>query len=362
MMSVFHGSDVEKIEREYGISAGDIVSFSANVSPMGVSGKYLKEIGDRLHCVERYPERDYRSLKNVISGYCGAETSHIIVGNGSSELIGGVIRHKDSPRVLIAAPAYSEYERNVELAGGSSDYFYLKEEDGFEFDIKALNAALKPDYDMLVLCNPVNPTSTAAEAGDLREVLEKCEEYGIICVVDETYIDFADAKYDATPLADEYKSLFVIRSMSKFFCAPGLRLGYGITSNEELMDEIKQRVDPWSVSSLSAEASAIMLSDSEYIESSRKYMHSERSRVCEALDALAGYGIRYYEPQANFVLLKLPEGEVTSHSLFEMAIHKGLMIRDCSDFEGLDDSYIRFCFMKSEDDDRLLRVIKEAYT
>ncbi|MBQ7583016.1 MAG: aminotransferase class I/II-fold pyridoxal phosphate-dependent enzyme [Lachnospiraceae bacterium] len=350
-----------KIEERYGIPAEALISFAANVSPLGVSERYLEGIKEKLRCVERYPERDYKRLREALAAYCGADAGHIIAGSGSSEIISAVIKHRSAPKVLIVAPAYAEYERNVLIAGGSVSYYRLKEEDGFEFDAAGLAGALSEDTDILMLCNPLNPTGTAIRADELETVIKRCAGLDIICVVDETYIDFADREYDATLLTDKYPGLFVIRSMSKFFCAPGLRLGYGITSDAQLLREIEENKDPWSVSSLSEEAAILMLSDKEYIESARAYMEEERSRVCGRLDELKETGISYIRPRANFVLVHLPEDGPSAKELFLMALKDNMMIRDCSDYAGLEKGYIRFCFMKKEDDDRLLSLIREAY-
>lgn len=361
MKENFHGSDVEKIEKRFGIKADEIVSFAANVSPLGVSDKYLEGITDKLHCVERYPERDYRRLREAISSYCDADPMHIMVGSGSSEIISAVIKHIMRPNVLIVSPAYSEYERNVTIAGGRARYHALREEDGFRFDAARLTDALAEEDDILMICNPVNPTGCAIEASELETVLNTCEKLHIICVVDETYIDFADEKYDATSLTDKYPSLFVIRSMSKFFCAPGLRLGYAVSSDEALLDSIEENKDPWSVSSLSVEAAILMLSDKEYIIRARRYMEEERQRVCSMLDELREKGLSYIRPAANFVLVHLPDNGPSAEKLFNMAINEKMMIRNCADYPGLENGYIRFCFMKSEDDDRLISLIREAF-
>ncbi len=358
----FHGSDIEKIEEVYGIPKEDIVSFSANVSPMGVSERYLQGITSKLDCVERYPDREYRALKKAISLYCGAKSENIIVGGGSTELIGAAIKQMESPRVIIVTPAYSEYERNVKQRGGTVEHFFLKEEDGFAPDISEICEALNESHDILIICNPVNPTSTAFTRDGMEAVLKRCEKCGIVCIVDETYIDFADERFDVTPLTDRFGCLFVIRSMSKFFCAPGLRLGYGITQGAELKERIEESKDPWSVSSLSNEAALLMLSDTDHIGRTRAYIKEERQRIMSLLDDMEPLGIRYYRPEANFVLVRLPEGGPTSGGLFERAVKEGMMIRDCADFPGLDDRYIRFCFMKKDDDDRLMSLIRKVYS
>ena len=359
-MSTFHGSDLEKIEEIYGIPKEDIVSFAANVSPLGISDGFIDAMKDRLRCIEKYPERDYGELRRAISGYCGVRADDIIVGNGSSELIGAVIRHKKEPKTLIVAPAYSEYERDVRIAGGEVHYFDLRESDDFRLDAAELADRADESFDLMIICNPLNPTSGAVKARDMRMILDRCEELGVICMVDETYVDFADAVFDASRLTSEYKSLFVIRSMSKFFCAPGLRLGYALTSDRDIISGIDAVRDPWSVSSFAETAGAYMLNDGEYIDRVKEYIAGERQRVCDRLSGLRDKGIKYYAPEANFVLVRLPEHKISADRLFETAIRKRMMIRDCSSFRGLDESYVRFCFMKREDNDRLLDLIEET--
>jgi threonine-phosphate decarboxylase len=362
-MSAFHGSDLEKIEEKYGIPRDEIISFAANVSPLGVSQGMIDAMKDQIRCIERYPERDYSRLRKAVGTYCKADPEHIIVGNGSSELIGDVIKYRAGKTALIVAPAYSEYERYVKLAGGTPVYHDLKEEEDFRFDLKALYERTDDDTlsdGLLIICNPLNPTSTAVRAEDMRDILKLCEKKNITCVVDETYVDFADEEYDMSYLTKEYRSLFVIRSMSKFFSAPGLRLGYAITSDDRLKSAVEEIKDPWSVSSFSEAAARYMLTDKEYIKEVGEYIGRERKRVCKMLDELKAKGLKYYEPKANFVLVKLPDNGMKADGLFELAIRQGMMIRDCSTFRGLDESYIRFCFMRKEDDDRLIGLITET--
>ena len=359
MSGCFHGSDLEEIERIYGVPKDEIISFAANVNPLGLPEDFSGRMAGEISCIERYPDREYTALRAAMGKYVNADPDMILVGNGSSELIGDVLRIREKPKALLLSPAYSEYERDLKLMDGDVEYFDLSEEDDFICNVSELISRLDAGYDLLVICNPLNPTSTAISRRDMEKVLDKCSGTGTICLVDETYIDFADECYDATPLCGKYECLFVIRSMSKFFCAPGLRLGYAVTSHRALRDRINERKDPWSVSSFAAVAGESLLCDEHFIKRSASYVREERDRVCRALDEMRGYGLKYYSPTANFVLCRLPEGDFDAHSLFEKAIRERMMIRDCSSFRGLDERYFRFCFMKREDDDRLLEMIRE---
>ncbi len=360
MMNAFHGSDLEKIEELYGIRKEEIISFSANVNPLGISDHFKKSMEGELDCIEHYPDREYTSLREAIAGYCKADPSDIIVGNGSSELIGSVIRHKIKPKTLIVAPAYSEYERNVMLCGGEACYFDLKEEEDFRLDTGDLIKRLEKGLDLVMICSPSNPTSYAVRKDDLRRILDRCEALNITCAVDETYMDFADDEYDITPLTGEYRCLFVIRSFSKFFCAPGLRLGYAVCHDEKMKQQIREHMDPWSVSSFAAKAGEVLVADTDFIERSRRYIREERDRICHILDDMRSLGLKYYDPKGNFILLRLPKDKMDSKEFFERAIREKMFIRDCSTFRGLDERFARFCIMKREDNDALMSLLREG--
>ncbi|MCR5687861.1 MAG: aminotransferase class I/II-fold pyridoxal phosphate-dependent enzyme [Lachnospiraceae bacterium] len=356
----FHGSDLEKIERLYGIRKEDIISFSANVNPLGISGKLRRELPYHLDVITSYPDRDYTDLRGVIAGYCGTVPENILVGNGSTELITLFIRTVGPKKALLIGPTYSEYERELSLSGASSAYFPLKEKDDFKLDADALIDSLDRSVDMLIMCNPNNPTSTAATRDDIRRILDACRSYGIYVMVDETYVEFAE-KYDeisCVALTADYDNICLLRGVSKFFAAPGLRLGYAICGNQGLLSDISSIKDPWTVTSIAETAGRIMFSDTEYIAATKELIFSERRRVTEALRAIPG--LKVYEPAANFVLCRIEKENADADILFDRAIRSNMMIRNCSTFTYLDNSYFRICFMNPADNDRLLALIREV--
>ncbi len=356
----FHGSDLETIERIYGINKEDIVSFSANVNPLGISPKLKSTLSQRIDAIMSYPDREYTQLRRRIAEYVHTDLENIIVGNGSTELISLFIQIKSPKKALIIGPTYSEYEREITLGGGTTRYYRLEEEHNFVLDIRRLEDKLTTDVDLLVICNPNNPTSTAISRNDMRKILDICKQKGIFVMVDETYVEFAEdiPKITSAPLTGYYNNIIILRGISKFFAAPGLRLGYAICGNVDLLKEINQRKNPWTINSLAAIAGEIMFSDDQYIKDTRSLIASERTRVCNILDTCKN--LRYYVPTANFILIKILNEDVTSMDLFEAAIKKGLMLRDCSTFPFLNNKFIRFCFMTPELNDALLNVILEA--
>lgn len=354
----FHGSDLEKIEKKFNLKKEDIVSFSANVNPLGISYKLKEELSSHIDAITSYPDREYTSLRKAIGEYVNADYNDILVGNGSTELISLVIQVIHPKKALIIGPTYSEYEHEISLGGGRSHYFRLKETEDFLLNETELDKALTSDIDLLVICNPNNPTSTQINQKMMRNILDCCKERGIFVMVDETYVEFSEnhAEITSIPLTQYYNNIIILRGISKFFAAPGLRLGYAICGNHKLMKEMDSFKNPWTINSLAAIAGEIMFYDKKYIQDTMNLVSSERQRICSILDNYAD-AVKYYKPHANFILLRILKENLTSEYLFETAIRKGLMIRDCSSFPFLDNKFIRFCFMNKEDNDALLRVL-----
>lgn len=356
----FHGSDLEKIEKIYGIKKEDIVSFSANVNPLGVSPLLKRDLASKLDVISTYPDREYTDLRKVIAEYCGASPESILVGNGSTELITLFIKMIAPKKAMIIGPTYSEYERELSLSGGVSLYFPLKEESDFTLDPDSLIQSLDESIDMLIICNPNNPTSSAIKRDKMRRILDACKTLDIFVLVDETYVEFAE-DYDSIsciPLTSAYNNLCLLRGVSKFFAAPGLRLGYAICGDTDLMKDIGSIKDPWTVSSLAEVSGQLMFRDADYIKATKELIASERQRVCSELKNISG--IKVYDPVANFVLCRITKENVDADILFDNAIRKNLMIRNCSSFPFLDNKYFRICFMSPTDNDRLLTVIRKT--
>lgn len=355
----FHGSDLEKIEQFYGIKKEDITSFSANVNPLGISPMLRTTLSDKIDAITGYPDREYTSLRKSISTYCGSEIEHTMVGNGSTELISLFIQYIAPKHSIIIAPTYSEYEREISLTGGEYSYFFLEEKNNFIIDTDVLINRLTQEIDLLVLCNPNNPTSTTIKNKNMDVILQACKKHNIFCLVDETYAEFASDMEEVTsiPLVKEFDNLIILRGISKFFAAPGLRLGYAICSNLEVLKTINERKNPWTINTLAALAGEIMFKDTDYIRATKELINLERKRIWDILST--NRNLKLYPPTANFILVKILDSSITSQQVFNTAIKKGLMIRDCSTFSGLDDSFIRFCFMSREKNDELLQVLMD---
>ena len=355
----FHGSDLEKIEEIYHIKKEEIISFSANVNPLGISGQLKNSLAHHLDAITVYPDREYRELRQCIASYAGSQMENIIVGNGSTELISLFIQTHHPRKAMILGPTYSEYEREITLGGGSTIYYPLREKQNFRMDVGDFCSHLNDSLDLVVLCNPNNPTSTAISAAEMRRILDACLQHGIFVMVDETYVEFTDdvEQISSVSLTNYYTNLIILRGTSKFFAAPGLRLGYAVTGNQDLIRTINTRQNPWSISSLAEIAGRLMFQDQEYMDATRELILSERNRM---YDTLRGWDtVKLYPPAANFILAKILKPGMDADQLFDHCIRRKLMIRNCSTFPFLDNLFFRFCIMKPEQNDLLLEVLRE---
>lgn len=356
----FHGSDLEKIEKYFGIPKEQITGFGANVNPLGISPKMKKGLAEKIDVITSYPDPDYADLRRHIADYAGCRPEQVLVGNGCTELISLFIQIIRPEQALIVTPTYSEYEREVLLTGGSIRHYALKETSDFCLDIEDFCGELTDDIELCIICNPNNPTSTATEPEEMRRILACCREHNIFVMIDETYAEFApdDISVSSVGLLKEFDNFAILRGISKFFAAPGLRLGYAMTSNLSLLDDIKERKNPWTINSLADAAGALMFTDREYIDRTRSLISSERERIYREL--LTWKNIKVYKPYANFILVRILKEGITSYDVFVHAIKRGLMLRDCSTFPGLEDeTFFRFCFMMPEKNTELLECLKE---
>lgn len=353
-----HGGDIDSISHAYGISRSEIIDFSGNINPLGISPLAKEEIANNLDLISTYPDRNYNSLRNGISHYVGVDSRHIIVGNGSTELISLMIQMKKPKELLIIGPTYSEYEREASLAGSNIQYFRLKEEDDFQLNVDDLISTLTKNIDMLVICNPNNPTSTCIQTPELKIILDKCKENDIFVMIDETYVEFVENIEDvsATSLIPNYDNLLILRGISKFFSAPGLRLGYGMSSNKDLISHMNSHKNPWTTNILASFGTEVMLKDVAYIKKTKTMFDEQRELIYKEL--LTWDTIKVYKPEANFVLFKLLDPNIKGSHVFEKMVQQKMLLRDASSFPFLNERFLRFCFLLPEQNKVLLHALK----
>ena len=229
--------------------------------------------------------------------------------------------------------------------------YFLKKENNFRLTEDFLNE-LSPETDIVFLCSPSNPAGQAIDRGLLLKIADRCEGHGIRLVVDECFIDFLAEPEDYTmeKMTEKYSCLFVVQAFTKIHAIPGLRLGYGITSDEALLERMQQVRQPWSVSIPAQEAGIAALGDGERVYAARELTGRERVRMEKKLSR---WGIDVIPSQANFILMHSP------YDLFRLLKDRGILIRDCSNYSGLGRGWYRTAVRRSEENDRLLEAVRQ---
>lgn len=352
-MLAFHGSDIEKIASTYQVLPKNLINYGVNANPLGLSPLAKAALEYNIHLITSYPDPSYHSLKQAIHSYLNVDAGRVLLSNGTSELIHQIIRYYSPKRALLYTPTYSEYAKEVKKQGGEVVELPLRKENQFRFPTELFYQALA-DCNFVLLCNPNNPTATTLNISELLPLLEASRQRNIPFLIDETYIEFTEnpEHYSATTFLHDFNNLIILRGFSKFFAAPGLRLGYGLFGNQDLIDEL-QASYPWGIHSLAAFAGEIFLSDIAYIQQSRKYIYSERKRILSILQTLPKLTV--YPTGVNFFLLELQDKNATD--LFLYLLNRGLLIRNFHD--EIAPGFFRFCILESDKNDLLLQAIQD---
>ena len=337
----------------------ETVLYDANLNPLGIPASVKRSIANNIGSIIKYPDIYYANLKTAISDYAETSLERIIMGNGSPDLLRLFAALLTPKKAMILVPSSTEYEKVIKSYGCETVFYNLDEEKEYELDVTDLIKSLDSSLDLLILGNPNNPTSKRVKREDIASIAEACKALDIFLLVDEMYVEFLDdyKEVTAVPLTDEFSNLAVLRSVSKFFAVPGLRFAYAVMNNEELSQIIDLTTTKNNIATLSAIAGIDMLKDTEYFESSRSVVHTERSLVYLAMKPCRT--IRLFKPEANFMLMKLLKDGLTSSQVAEHCSLRGIMLRRCDDIRGLGNKYLRFCFMNPKQNDLMVNTILE---
>lgn len=360
----FHGGNIYKIFREKNIDK--ILDYSSNINPYGLPENLKKEIFEKLFVLERYPDPDYIELREKIAEKNNLNIENIIVGNGATEIIFLFMKILSPKKVLIVSPTFGEYERAIKASTLANDnleinYFELKEAENFVLNIKNLETELENNYDLLILCNPNNPTGQFLKLKKLEEILKICEQKNTKLFVDEAFVEFVeDWENESIINSKENKeNLFVIRAFTKFFAIPGLRLGYGICFNKNLLKKMLEKKEPWSVNNIADLAGQTVLDDENYIQKTKEWIKDQKKYMYENLNKIEG--LRAYKTEVNFILLKIEDNLLEKgldvKNLRKKMLEKGILIRDASNFIYLDKHYFRLAIKDKLNNEKVIETL-----
>lgn len=357
-MSVNHGANLYELSAKYGFSKEDFMDFSSNINPFGSSKKAKQYVINNIDMVSMYPDPEYVELKKSISTYCNCKNDNIVLGSGATELISSFINTVNPKKAVLVSPAYSEYEKELNKIGCQIKKYYSKKENDFKINPTDLaNTVNNGGYELLIICNPCNPTGFAFSKEQIKEIISNCNAY---VMIDETYVEFTNTeKYSSTPLVDEFDNLFVIRGTSKFFSTPGIRLGYGLISNKYIQNDINKKLDLWNINIFASRMGEIMFVDDDFIKTTADHMSKERDYLEKELKTLNN--VKIYSTCSNFILCEITDKSMTAKELREKLIPKKIIIRDCKSFDGLDEFFFRVCILKPEENALLISELKNIF-
>lgn len=335
-----HGGDIYRNPAEY--------DFSVNINPLGMPAESLQAAQRALLLCGRYPDWRGEALCRAIAEREGVEAEQVILGNGAAELIYALCYFLGPKKALLASPCFAEYEAAVLAAGGEPVFWNLKEEAEFRLTEDVL-AAVTEQIGILFLCNPNNPTGSLTDRSLLLKIVEKCEKTNTYFCLDECFLPFLEEEH-AWSLKDvlsRYPHLMILRAFTKIYGMPGLRLGYGMTANQELLRGMRSRLQPWNTSIPAQEAGLAALKDMAYLDRTRALVKKEREYlICELQ---AGLAERVYPSGANFLFFK------SRRDLKELLQKQGILIRSCSNYRNLGEGYFRIGIRSHEENRELIR-------
>jgi threonine-phosphate decarboxylase len=357
-----HGGDIYSAARELGVDPAEILDFSASINPLGTSPDVWKAITDARHLLGHYPDPACLDLRQALAERWRIDPDQIVVGNGSTELIDAIPRALRIHRLLLIQPTFSEYAAAMERAGGCVTAVYAERQEQYAVPIDRLCRLIETRrsegglFDGLVLCHPNSPTGQACSADDVARLANLAHRHGLWLVVDEAFADYC-LELSVLPQAASWPHVVVLRSMTKFYALPGLRVGYAV-ARPAVARRLQRQLPSWSINVMGQVAALAALNDTAHARKSVQFMVKERQRFAAALMALPGCAVA--PACANYLFVELPRGWHARH-VTERLRHDGILIRDCSSVPGSHARAIRLAVRTQQENDRLIQALSKVF-
>lgn len=357
-ISADHGGDLGRVAREYGVSADRLIDFSANINPAGPPVRALarlaREAADR-DLLTRYPDPDYIELRGALAAMLKVPANGVTVANGAAALIAAILRAVNPDECVLVTPVFAEYPRALGAIGCRARSFALDAAQAFALDVEAFTAVLhRHRPGLCVLTNPHSPSGMLTRKSELLRVLDCARRTKTLLVIDEAFIDYAPIETLSAEAAQS-QHLVVLRSVTKFYGMPALRVGYALSS-PSLATQMAAQLPPWPVTTLAASAAAEAVQDHDYVQRTLAWVADERRWLQQALEIV---GVNVYPSAGNFLLLRLPATAPSSAQVRARLIAEyGVLVRDCQSFHGLSNGrFIRVAVRCREENEQLVRAL-----
>lgn len=346
-----HGANPQHLYAALGLSVPEnYLDFSANINPLGPPPALEKEWPNWFKLIQQYPDPKALSLLEKLASKEDVERECLLIGNGGAEIITLVARMLAGKNVLIVQPAFSEYEEACKSNGCKIDYWIL-EGPNWELDVPNLIPKLS-QYDAIFLCRPNNPTGVVYDENKVLQLLHACKEASCYCIVDEAFYDFVSDTCSFVRFLKDYPNLIILRSLTKMFAIPGLRLGY-VIGHREMIEQLNRFKPHWSTNALAIAAGELCLQFDGYIVETRKLIQQEREKLFSYFTSL---NFSVSPSSVNFYLLRDPSIHDQAE-LFMFLIKNGVIPRHTMNFPGLEGQWLRFAIKGPADNSMLMEVL-----
>ena len=354
-----HGGNVHKASRLLHASLDQILDFSANINPLGMSSKGLDAVKNALQDVIHYPDPDMTHLYSITSKLWNMPKENIVFGNGAAELIYAICRLPQIKGVYVPAPGFSEYSHGAKSCGLPVVEYPLEFDEhifSFSYDLNTMLQDLQQSKHQLVFIgNPNNPCGTLWK-DESHELFEVCKKNGHYLVFDESFVDFLGDNYSMRNYVKDYDNVIIVHSLTKFYAVPGLRIG-GMMANPMIINFIKSHIPSWTVNHLAQIYSENALQDKDYIEESRTVLRTEKE--CLYKELMQMDYLRGIEPSVNYILCHLHE-QYSLEDMIQNLYHQSILIRDCSQYTGLGPNWFRIAVKTREQNQQIIQAL-QAY-
>lgn len=337
-----------------GISVDTLLDFSANINPLGMPESLKQAMIENLACAERYPDVEYQQLHQALAAHHGVPASWILAGNGETESIFTLVHGLKPRRAMVVAPGFAEYRRALETIDCQIETYALREEDGWQLTERILSS-LTTELDCLFLCTPNNPTGLLPERALLDAIAARCRTLGIALILDEAFIDFIADEPGFIADLKHNPHVWVLRSLTKFYAIPGLRLGYVLNGDERAVARLRKHQMPWSINAFAALAGERVLNDHDYQQATLCWLAREGQRLYQALDEIDGLTV--YPGRANYLFLRCERADI---DLQYALLQQRVLIRSCANYPGLDGRYFRVAVRSEAENQRLLAALRQV--
>ena len=349
-----HGGNVKQICDNYGFNPDKIIDFSASINPLGCPEVVRTTVSKHFNDIQHYPDSHSTDLRKTIADKISCNESNIIIGNGSNELFYLIPRALKPMKGVLLQPTFAEF--SDAFCNSDIDIIEIINEDR---DFPAINpniSELKSIKDgMVFLCNPNNPTGQLTRREDIIDLVN--DDPNRVIVIDEAFMDFIEdsEKYSVIKNAPLMDNLIVVRSLTKFYGFPGLRLGY-LVSNESIINKLMRYKEPWTVNTIAQVAGMAAINDEDFATNTREYVSVEKRFLYDGLTKING--IQPFQPTVNFILVRIEDEGITLSGIQNHLLQNNILIRNCTNFVGLDESYFRVAVKTRDDNLKLLNTLK----